>query len=121
LAIFSPSPPHPRQGARTARSVGARALVLTAKHHDGFCLWPTRTTTHSVARSPWRAGGGDLAREFVAAPHAGAVARVCPRRVPLRVRAGAWGRGLFLPRGARNNRVYGDSPRYNDLYCDQLT
>src|SRR6185437_3413284 len=55
-SIFSPSALDARQWARAARNAGARALILTAKHHDGFCLWPTRTTTHSVAASPWRGG-----------------------------------------------------------------
>src|SRR6185295_4551486 len=64
-AIFSPSALDARQWARTARTAGARALILTAKHHDGFCLWPTRTTGHSVATSPWRSGHGDVVREFV--------------------------------------------------------
>ena len=45
-SIFSPSALDTRQWARAARAAGARALILTAKHHDGFCLWPTRTTTH---------------------------------------------------------------------------
>ncbi|MGH7471091.1 MAG: alpha-L-fucosidase, partial [Longimicrobiales bacterium] len=52
--IFAPPRLDTRQWARVARSTGFRALILTAKHHDGFCLWPTRTTTHSVAASPWR-------------------------------------------------------------------
>ena len=79
-------------------------MVLTAKHHDGFCLWPSRTTAHTVARSPWRAGAGDVVREFVDACRA---ERLRP--------------GLYLSPWDRNNPAYGDSPRYNDLYCEQLT
>jgi alpha-L-fucosidase len=103
-SIFSPSALDARQWARSARAAGARALILTAKHHDGFCLWPTRTTTHSVAASPWRSGTGDVVREFVDACHAE------------RLKA-----GLYLSPWDRNNPAYGDSPKYNDLYCDQLT
>jgi alpha-L-fucosidase len=103
-AIFSPSKLDARQWARTARAAGFRAMILTAKHHDGFCLWPSRTTRHTVARSPWRAGGGDVVREF---------ADAC--------RAEGLRPGLYLSPWDRNNPTYGDSPRYNDLYCDQLT
>ena len=103
-SIFSPSALDARQWARAARSGGARALILTAKHHDGFCLWPTRTTGHSVAASPWRSGQGDVVREFVDACHAEGLKA-----------------GLYLSPWDRNNPVYGDSPKYNDLYCDQLT
>jgi alpha-L-fucosidase len=84
--------------------VGFNAMVLTAKHHDGFCLWPTATTTHSVASSPFRGGAGDVVREFVDA---------C-RAEDLRV-------GLYLSPWDRNAPVYGDSPRYNDMYAAQLT
>ena len=63
--IFNPARLDARQWAKAARAGGARAAILTAKHHDGFCLWPTRTTTHSVAKSPWRNGQGDVVREFV--------------------------------------------------------
>ncbi|MEY4068005.1 MAG: hypothetical protein RLZZ332_341 [Actinomycetota bacterium] len=63
-AIFAPTALDTRQWARTARAAGFKAMILTAKHHDGFCLWPTATTTHSVASSPWRDGQGDLVREF---------------------------------------------------------
>jgi alpha-L-fucosidase len=103
-SIFSPSALDARQWARSARSAGARALILTAKHHDGFCLWPTRTTTHSVAANPWRSGTGDVVREFVDACHAEGLKA-----------------GLYLSPWDRNNPAYGDSPKYNDLYCDQLT
>ena len=103
-AIFDPAALDARQWTRTAKAAGARAVVLTAKHHDGFCLWPTRTTEHSVAGSPWRGGRGDVVRELVDACRADG----------LRV-------GLYLSPWDRNNPTYGDSPRYNDLYCDQLT
>jgi alpha-L-fucosidase len=103
-SIFLPSALDPRQWARTAHNAGARSLILTAKHHDGFCLWPTRTTGHSVAASGWRSGRGDVVREFVDA-----------------CRAEGLKSGLYLSPWDRNNPTYGDSPRYNDLYCDQLT
>ena len=64
-AIFNPARLDARQWARAAKAAGFRALILTAKHHDGFCLWPTTTTRHSVAASPFRGGQGDVVREFV--------------------------------------------------------
>jgi alpha-L-fucosidase len=103
-AQFAPSNLDARQWAKAARAGGARAMVLTAKHHDGFCLWPTRTTTHSVASSPWHSGQGDVVREFVDA-----------------CRAEGLKAGLYLSPWDRNNPAYGDSPKYNDLYADQLT
>src|SRR5881394_3078507 len=103
-AIFAPANLDARAWARTARAAGFRALILTAKHHDGFCLWPTRTTRHSVASSPFRGGHGDVVRELVDACHPNG----------LRV-------GLYLSPWDRNAPVYGDSPRYNDFYIAQLT
>src|SRR5688572_31295304 len=102
--IFNPGRLDARAWAKTARAAGFRAMILTAKHHDGFCLWPTKTTRHSVVSSPWRGGGGDLVREFVDA-----------------CRAEGLRPGLYLSPWDRNNPHYGDSPRYNDLYCEQLT
>src|SRR5438093_688174 len=55
-AIFPPTRLDTRQWTRAARAAGFRAMVLTAKHHDGFCLWPTRTTTHAVMRTSFRNG-----------------------------------------------------------------
>src|SRR5690606_1977120 len=103
-ALFDPASLDARQWARAAREAGFRALVLTAKHHDGFCLWPTRTTRHSVASSPWRGGSGDVVREFVDACAAEGL------------RA-----GLYCSPWDRNAPSYGDSPRYNDMYAEQLT
>jgi alpha-L-fucosidase len=103
-SVFNPTALDARQWARTARAAGFKAMILTAKHHDGFCLWPTRTTTHSVASSPWREGRGDLVREFVDA-----------------CRAENLKPGLYLSPWDRHAPVYGDSPRYNDRYIAQLT
>jgi alpha-L-fucosidase len=103
-ALFNPTAFDARQWAATARDADFRAMVLTAKHHDGFCLWPTATTQHSVASSPWRGGQGDVVQEFVDA---------C-RGDNLKV-------GLYLSPWDRNSPLYGDSPRYNDLYAAQLT
>jgi alpha-L-fucosidase len=103
-AIFVPAHVDCRAWARTARAAGFRTLILTAKHHDGFCLWPSKMTTHTVASSPWRGGQGDLVREFVEA-----------------CRAEGLKPGLYLSPWDRHEPRYGDSPKYNDFYCDQLT
>jgi alpha-L-fucosidase len=102
--IFNPAALDARQWARTARDAGFKLLILTAKHHDGFCLWPSRLTTHSVASSLWREGRGDLVREFTDA---------C-REAGLKA-------GLYLSPWDRHEPSYGDSPRYNDFYIGQLT
>ncbi len=102
--IFDPAVLDARQWTRSARAAGVKSMILTAKHHDGFCLWPTRTTTHSVASSPWRGGTGDLVREFVDACRAEGIRP-----------------GLYLSPWDRHEPTYGDSPRYNDLYVAQLT
>lgn len=103
-SIFAPAKLDPRQWARVAQRSGFKAMILTAKHHDGFCLWPSKTTRHSVASSPWRNGQGDVVREFVNA-----------------CRAEGLRPGLYLSPWDRNHPTYGDSPRYNDIYIEQLT
>ncbi|MBX7118913.1 MAG: alpha-L-fucosidase [Gemmatimonadaceae bacterium] len=100
---FAPSALDPRQWARVARETGFRMMILTAKHHDGFCLWPTATTRHSVASSPWKDGQGDVVREFVEA-----------------CRAEGLRAGLYLSPWDRNHPTYGDTSRYNAVYWAQL-
>ena len=103
-SIFNPGKLDARQWARVAKGAGFKAMVLTAKHHDGFCLWPSKTTKHSVASSPFRGSQGDVVREFVDA---------C-RGENLKV-------GLYCSPWDRNHPTYGDSPRYNEVFIDQLT
>ena len=102
--IFNPTRLDARQWARVARASGFRSMILTAKHHDGFCLWPTATTTHSVRSSPWRDGQGDVVREFVDA-----------------CRAENLGVGLYLSPWDRHEPRYGSGQDYNDFYLAQLT
>lgn len=103
-SIFDPNKLDARQWARTAKECGFGSMILTAKHHDGFCLWPTETTKHSVASSPWRDGKGDLVREFTDA-----------------CRAEGLDVGFYLSPWDRNAKVYGEGKAYDDFYIEQLT
>jgi alpha-L-fucosidase len=93
-SLFDPSGLDARQWASAAAAGGFRTLILTAKHHDGFCLWPSKLTTHSVASSPWREGAGDIVREVVES-----------------CRIAGLGVGLYLSPWDRHEPSYGDSPR----------
>lgn len=102
--IFNPEQLDARQWARTAKRAGFKYLVLTAKHHDGFCLWPTKTTDYSVKSSPWKGGKGDVVRE---------VADAC-REEGLQF-------GLYLSPWDRHEPCYPDKEAYDDFYAEQLT
>jgi alpha-L-fucosidase len=68
-SVFNPSAADPEQWMRSAKTAGIKYVVFVAKHHDGFCLWPTEQTQYSVKSSPWKAGHGDLVAEVAAAAH----------------------------------------------------
>lgn len=102
-SAFDPSDLDADEWVRAARDLGAAYVVLTAKHHDGFCLWPTATTDYSVASSPWKDGQGDVVRE---------VADAC-RRHGLQL-------GLYLSPWDRNAESYEDPERYDEFYLAQL-
>ena len=101
-ADFNPPEIDCRQWARAAREAGFTVGILTAKHHDGFCLWPTETTDYNVSRSPYKGGKGDVVAEFAAA---------C-REYGLRV-------GLYLSPWDRHEPCWG-TEAYNELYARQL-
>ncbi|XP_020572103.1 alpha-L-fucosidase 1-like [Phalaenopsis equestris] len=102
-SIFNPTALNTTQWISAAASLGVSLVILTAKHHDGFCLWPSRYTHHSVAFSPLQGGKGDVVRDFVA------VARA--RGIDV---------GLYLSPWDRHEKSYGLNVPYNEYYLGQL-
>ena len=104
LSIFNPAKLDARQWVRTAKEAGIKQVILTAKHHDGFCLWPSKYTDHTIAHTPYKGGHGDIVKEFADACHEYGM-----------------GMGLYLSPWDRNNPAYGDSAKYNTLFMHWLT
>ncbi|MUG87462.1 alpha-L-fucosidase [Paenibacillus timonensis] len=103
-ALFDPQHLDAAEWVTILKQAGMKAVILTCKHHDGFCLWPSKYTKHSVASSPWRDGQGDLVRE---------VSEACQK---FGVKF-----GVYLSPWDRTERSYGEGQAYDDFYVNQLT
>ena len=101
--LFNPTDFNAEQWVVTLKDGGFKMVLLTAKHHDGFCLWPTKTTKYSVASSSWRDGAGDVVRELKNA---------CDKH-DMKF-------GVYLSPWDRNAESYGDSLKYNLMFAEQL-
>jgi alpha-L-fucosidase len=101
-SIFNPVDFDARKMIKTLKETGFKMAIITAKHHDGFCLWPTAYTEHSVKNSPWKNGKGDMVKE---------IEQAC-REFGIQF-------GFYLSPWDQNHKSYG-TPEYNNFYKNQL-
>lgn len=101
--IFNPTKLDCRQWCRVAKAAGAMGIIITAKHHDGFCLWPSKYSTHTVRESKWKNGKGDVLKELSMA---------C-KEYGLKF-------GIYISPWDRNHPDYGTA-KYNDVFVNMMT
>ena len=100
--LFNPTDLDCRQWVRTAKAAGFKGIIITAKHHDGFCLWPSPVSAHTVRESSWRNGQGDVLKEL---------SEACAEE--------GIKFGVYISPWDRNDPHYG-SPEYNDVFVKTL-
>jgi alpha-L-fucosidase len=102
-AIFNPSNFNAMQIVGAAKAGGFKGIIVVAKHHDGFCLWPTKTTEHNISKSPYKNGKGDILKEY----------RQACDKLGMKM-------GVYCSPWDRNSPLYGKPEYVNDVYRKQL-
>lgn len=103
-SMFNPTNLNTDQWAESLKNAGIKAIILTCKHHDGFCLWPSKYTQHSIKNSPYKNGKGDIVEEL---------SKSC-EKFDLKF-------GIYLSPWDMNSEFYGYSDEYNNYFKNQLT
>lgn len=101
--IFNPEQLDAFQWVKAIKAAGMKGAILTCKHHDGFCLWPSKYTEHSIKSSPYKKGQGDIVKEVAEA-----------------LQKEGMKFGIYLSPWDRNQKKYGQGNVYNDYFVSQL-